>query len=240
MVHSNETLDLRIIFEDIDLVVIDKPAGMIVNDAKTTGNKLTVQEWFKSKIESGNPDTEFGSKGGVVHRLDKDTSGLLVLAKTEKAYENLKAQFLERKVVKKYAALVHGEFKEQQGIISLPIERHPMIWGKFAIGTDLSRTAITEWKALERYTKYDIRYTMMELMPMTGRTHQLRVHMKHIEHPIAADPIYLNKRQLEADLVWCPRLFLHAKYLEFDHPESGKRSVFESDLPKDLSDTLVV
>lgn len=232
--------EIIIIFEDQWILVIGKPAGIIVNDAKTTGNILTVQGWFKSKIESGKSDTEFGRKGGVVHRLDKDTSGLLVLAKTEKAYETLKTQFLERKVVKRYAALVHGEFKEQQGIISLPIERHPKVWGKFAIGTDLSRTAITEWKAFDRYTKYDIRYTMMELRPMTGRTHQLRVHMKHIEHPIATDPIYLNKRQLEADLVWCPRLFLHAKYLEFDHPESGKRCVFESDLPKDLSDTLVV
>ena len=227
-------------------MVVDKPSGMVVNKAQTVKEE-TVQEWFSNKIlipkseilnkskypnsksknlEFRDSSLEFVEKGGVVHRLDKDTSGVMVLAKTPEAYEKLKLQFLERKTVKKYIALVHGELKGE-GVISTPIERHGQ---KFFVGNDLSRTAITEWRALQRVSPY----TLMELTPHTGRTHQLRVHMRHIGHPIVSDPLYGDRKTWKKDLQICPRLFLHAKYLEFTHPVTGEKVHFESDLPTEL------
>ncbi|OGD08197.1 hypothetical protein A2397_05665 [Candidatus Amesbacteria bacterium RIFOXYB1_FULL_44_23] len=228
---------MQIIFEDRWICVVNKPWGMVVNNAKTNKG-LTVQDWFLQKdlgleVGDGEKDTEFALKGGVVHRLDKDTSGILVLVKTLKAYNGLKSQFLERKVSKTYLALVHGEMKPAEGVISLPIERHPKVWGKFAVGTDLSLTAITEWKTMGKYTWQNEVYTLLELKPHTGRTHQLRVHMKHLEHPIVADPIYGGKAA-KKDLELCPRLFLHAGKLEFSHPDSGERLEFEAKLPEEL------
>lgn len=225
-------LDPRIIFEDAWMVVIDKPAGMVVNDAQTAKGE-TVQKWFSNRIRSGG-NGEFYDKGGVVHRLDKDTSGVMVLAKTPEAYEKLKQQFLERKAVKKYVALVHGKLAEEEGIISAPIERNPKIKSKFTIGTDLSRTAITEWKVTRQWADF----ALLELAPHTGRTHQLRVHMQHLGHPIVADPIYGWKKTLGEDLKWCPRLFLHAKELEITHPGSGERVKFEALIPPELQRVL--
>lgn len=221
-----EKREVKIIYEDGEIVVIDKPAGWIVNKSDTTKEK-TIQEWHGVGQGVG----EFYDKGGVVHRLDKDTSGVMVLAKTEVAYEGLKKQFLERKTVKKYVALVHGIFKEKEGIISLPVERYGQ---KFGIGKDLARTAITEWSVLKELENY----SLVELMPRTGRTHQLRVHLKHMGHPIVSDPIYGGRKQLKEDLKWCPRLFLHAKYLEFEHPMTGKRVSFETELPEELEKVL--
>lgn len=241
MVQSK--INPRIIYKDESLMVIDKPAGWVVNRAQTVKEK-TIQEWFSEKIlnpksenpnKSQNLNLEFWNKGGVVHRLDKDTSGVMVLAKTPEAYEKLKLQFLERKTVKKYVALVHGEFKEQEGVVSTPIERHGM---KFFVGGDLSRTAITEWKVLRQYSILNAQYSMLELTPHTGRTHQLRVHMRHLGHPIVSDPIYGDRKTWMKDLELCPRLFLHAKYLELTHPVTGEKATFEAMLPKELEEVL--
>ncbi len=165
-----------------------------------------------------------------MHRLDKDTSGVMVLAKTESAYELLKQQFLERKTVKKYVALVHGTFNEDKGLITSPIERHPKVHNKYTIGEDLARSAITEWQILRGFKKY----SLLELTPHTGRTHQLRVHLQSILHPIVSDPIYGWKKQQAEDLKFCPRLFLHAKFLEFTHPISRQKIHFEAKLPDEL------
>lgn len=231
----------KIVFEDDLMVVIDKPAGMVTNNAESVKEE-TVQGWFSHKLQSTNDnDTEFLNKGGVVHRLDKDTSGLLVLAKTPDAYTALKQQFLERTTVKKYESLVHGDFKEMSGEISTPIERHPQDRKRFYVGTDLSRTAITEWKVINKYEKRDINievFTQLELTPHTGRTHQLRVHMQYLHHPIVSDPIYGYKKSWEEDLTWCPRLFLHAKYLKIRHPGSGEYREFQAPLPLDLAQAL--
>jgi 23S rRNA pseudouridine1911/1915/1917 synthase len=243
----------RIVFEDEWLVVVDKPAGMVTNNAQTAGG-LTVQSWFESKIlnsksevpnktlELRNSNLEFYEKGGVVHRLDKDTSGLVVLAKTPAAYANLKEQFLTRKTKKTYLALVHGKIEPGAGIISLPIARHPKAWGKFAVGNDPAKTAITEW---QRIKIYDLRFmnkteklSFLELRPLTGRTHQLRVHLHHLGHPVVADPMYLGSRLLASDVAWCPRLFLHAAGLEFRHPAGGEKREFKSELPADLAQVM--
>src|SRR3989344_4915466 len=229
-------MSLRIVFEDEDVVVVDKPAGMVVNRSQTSQGG-TVQDWAERNFNDFLvfKNSEFGEKGGVVHRLDKDTSGLLVLAKNPEAYNALKKQFLERTVQKKYTALVHGKMPEPAGVISLPIERHPKVWGKFAVGRDLARTAITEWKVEGYYSRFNAHYTLLELKPVTGRTHQLRVHLKHLGHPVVSDPLYSGRRQLEQDRQWCPRLFLHASRLEIAHPGSGEKLIFNSGLPTDLA-----
>ncbi len=219
---------MKILFEDEYLVVIEKPAGIIVNNAESVKGE-TIQDWLKDKITIENPESEFAQKGGIVHRLDKDTSGLMVLAKTEQAYEGLKQQFLERKTMKVYLALVHGKFKEKEGVISLPIERHSKNKHKFAIGTDPSRTAITEYKV----RKENEDYALVELKLHTGRTHQIRVHMKHLGHPLLSDPIYGGKGYKQ-DIEFCPRLFLHAHVLQFKHPITGNIESFRSELPTEL------
>ena len=222
------------IFEDESLMVIDKPSGWIVNKAQTVKDE-TVQEWFWHRMEGSldyaRDDNEWERKGGVVHRLDKDTSGVMVLAKTPEAYEKLKQQFLERKTVKKYVALVHGEFKEAKGLINTPIER---IGQKFYVGKDLSRMAITEWEVVKKIGEN----TLVELTPHTGRTHQLRVHMRYLGHPIVSDPLYGDRKTWKRDLEFCPRLFLHAKYLEFTHPVTGEKVHFEAKLPTELENLI--
>ena len=228
----------RIIFEDESMLVIEKPAGVVVNEAQSVKEE-TIQSWFADKVKIYG-DTEFARKGGIVHRLDKDTSGVMVLAKNEESYEKLKAQFLERKTVKKYTALVHGGFRDPEGVISQPIIRHPKDRHRFTTekGGDLSRTAITHWKVVRTELHPAFRgeqpFTLLELVPHTGRTHQLRVHLQYMHHPIVSDPIYGFKKTWKEDLIWCPRLFLHAKYLEFTHPVSDERVKFESELPSEL------
>lgn len=218
-----------IVFEDESLVVVDKPSGWV--------SDTDVKQWFNRRLPAGQArfkGTEFWEKGGVVHRLDRDTSGLLVLARTPEAYEGLKKQFLERKVVKKYMALVRGKLDDEAGIVNLPVVRNPKNKFKFTIGADLSRTAISEWKKVDEFLIFGSNFTLVELRPLTGRTHQLRVHLKHLGHPVVGDEIYGGKQFLE-EKKWCPRLFLHAKYLEFDHPVTGMRVKFESEVPRELS-----
>ncbi len=219
----------EIIFEDDALVVINKPSGMVSNNAQTIQVE-TVQDWFAPYIK-GAGETEFYQKGGLVHRLDKDTSGIMVLAKTEESYNYLKLQFLERRTIKKYWALVHGIPDKDSGLITAPIERHPKDKHKFTVGGDLARSSITEWNVLEKFKEF----SLLELTPHTGRTHQLRVHLQHIHHPIVSDPIYGFQKRVQDDLAICPRLFLHAFYLEFTHPVSHERVHFEAPLPEDLS-----
>ena len=199
-------MNILVLYEDESLVVVDKPAGMVVDEvAAQTGARL-------------------------VHRLDRDTSGIMVLAKNASAELDLKKQFEERKVVKKYLALVHGEMPEDQGLITTPLAKHPQNRTRVVVGGETDRSAITEWKVTKRIQSY----TLVELLPHTGRTHQLRVHPQSIGHPIVADPIYGYRKKLKADLAFCPRLFLHATYLEFTHPTTGRRNSFTSQLPTDL------
>ena len=230
--EEREVKDINIIYEDEWICVIDKPAGLVVNDSNTS--KDTLQSWFAKRYEIKRDETEFGLKQGLVHRLDKDTSGVMVLAKTPEAYEKLKSQFLERKVIKKYAALVHGIMNQESGIVNQPVVRNPKNKLKFAVGNDLSKTAITQWRVVKAGGKH----SLLELAPHTGRTHQIRVHLKHLGHPIVSDPIYGGKRYRE-DIKWCPRLWLHAKYLEFDHPGSGDRVSFEVPVPAELAKAMV-
>jgi len=228
----------KIVFEDECVCVIDKPSGMVVNNSATTKDRDTVQDWFVSKRSHG--EGEFEQKGGVVHRLDKDTSGLLILAKNAKAYDYLKLQFLNRKAEKSYTALVHGEVKPEKQIISLPVGRHPRNPKHFAVVEDKSRSAITRWQVIGRYRdrQTEENYCLLMLAPLTGRTHQLRVHLKYFHYPIVGDPIYGDRKSWKKDLIWCPRLFLHAEKLVLTHPGNLQQVTWEAALPEDLKSVL--
>jgi len=225
-------IEPRILYEDEDICVIDKPSGMVVNKSNST-HEITIQEWFENKLEYKELNTEFIQKGGVVHRLDKDASGALILAKNDSAYEGLKKQFMNRETEKIYLVMVHGQMKEKEGIIATPVERNPNKKMRFFVGTDLSKTGITSWKVLAQ----NIDYSFLEVKIMTGRTHQIRVHMKHLGHPVVADPLYGFAKRWQGDLEFCPRLFLHAYKLSLVHPVNLKWLTFTAELPEELRKT---
>lgn len=208
----------RIIFEDDSFLIIDKAAGIVVNRSQSAKEE-TIEDWAAGKF--------------IVHRLDKDTSGLLLVAKTAEAWENLKSQFKNRETVKKYLALVHGKVEPEQGTVNAPIGRNPfnrMHFGVFPGG----REAVTDYKIYKCYQNY----TLLEVTPHTGRTHQIRVHLKYLNHPVVSDPIYGGRKNYQADKKWCPRLFLHATSLTIKHPVSGETKTFSSPLPADLQTAL--
>jgi 23S rRNA pseudouridine1911/1915/1917 synthase len=214
-----------------------------------------VQEWVESRRSenlenrkvgsSGAPEfwvPEFSDRSGIVHRLDRETSGLLVIAKTPEAFAALKNQFQERTVVKKYLALVHGEVKPAEGMICAPVERSPFNRKHFGVfpGGRRAETSYRLIKTLKKLKNKDGEETLslLELSPKTGRTHQIRVHLKYVNHPIVSDPIYGGRKQCREDLKFCPRLFLHAACLEFTHPVSNERLTFVSELPPSLAAVL--
>lgn len=204
------SFSMDIVYEDRDLLVVNKPPGLIIDRA-------TIQTPGRL----------------VVHRLDKDTSGLLIFAKTAEALENLQRQFKERNVKKRYLALVHGKILPSSGTIDKPIGRNPKGGGKFAIVED-GRGSVTKY----RVQKYIADYTLLDVRPQTGRTHQIRVHLKSIGHPVVGDKLYASRRQQKEDEKIIKRQFLHAYRLGFEHPRTGEWLTFELDLPVDLKNVL--
>ncbi len=233
----------EIIFEDGDFAVINKPFGMVVNKADSAKDS-TVQEWAEKILQIANShlpiadNSEFIRRGGIVHRLDKDTSGILLIAKNEDAFINLQKQFKDRVVHKKYLALVHGLVAPGAGVINAPIERNPfnrMRFGVFPGG----REAVTEYKTLTNYrnTKGET-YSLLEVFPKTGRTHQIRVHLKHLNHSIVSDVLYGGRKILKDDLKLVARMFLHAASIELHHPKTDNIIKFECELPEVLAKAL--
>ncbi len=231
----------RIIFEDEDMLIIDKPAGMVVNKADTTKNMMTVQDWIQRKFRISNGGSEFEKRGGIVHRLDKETSGILVIAKNEQAFANLQEQFKSRNVKKTYITLVHGELKPEVGEINVPIGRLPWNRTRFGVLAD-GREASSKYKVLGiKYLVLDkVRepLSLVEVYPQTGRTHQIRVHMRHVGHPIFADELYAGRKVSKRDRKLLPHHFLHASKIAFDHPRTGEKVEFESKLLPDLQEFL--
>jgi 23S rRNA pseudouridine1911/1915/1917 synthase len=232
----------KIIFEDDQVLVIEKPAGLVVNRAATVKEK-TLQDWLAQRLQffaGENENKEFSKRTGLVHRLDKETSGLMVVAKTAAAYEFLVKQFKERKVLKKYLALIHGCLKPLVGDIQAPIKRHPRNRFRFGVFVD-GRPAVTHYQVLAYYehpkekNKSKRYYSLVEVVPKTGRTHQIRVHFSHLHYPVVSDRLYAGRKTSRQDRGWCSRLFLHAAYLEFTHVTSGKRVKFVSKLPAALA-----
>ena len=226
------------LYEDDDLLVVDKPSGMVVNNAETyTG--VTLQDLLEGYFGIGDSLDGLGGRAGIVHRLDKATSGLLMVAKTEEAFTGLQAQFKRREVAKQYMALVHGIPPTPEGIIDAPLARNPKKRFTYAVVAG-GREAETQYRVVERYTASFLHenVTLVELSPKTGRTHQIRVHMAALGTPLVADEQYAGKKRYKRDLTWCPRLFLHAASLTVTHPTSEERVTFTSELPLDLRGVL--
>lgn len=225
-----------IIFEDDSILVLDKPSGWITNDASTTTTQPVIQTWLRENLKYplvGDRER----RDGIVHRLDKETSGLLVVAKTISAFANLQSQFKERKVAKTYIALAHGEITPKEGKIEAAVGRLPWRRSRFGVLPG-GREAVTEYKVIKTLTKDTEKLSLVELYPKTGRTHQIRIHLKFIGHAIVADDFYAGRKTARDDREWCPRLFLHAAKITFFHPVTGKEVKFESSLPEDLESVL--
>ena len=222
-----------IIFEDESILVLNKPSGWITNDASTTTTQPVLQTWLRENLKYpliGDRER----RDGIVHRLDKETSGLLIIAKTISAFENLQSQFKERKVTKTYIALTHGEIEPKEGEIVASVGRLPWRRERFGVLPG-GREATTDYTVIKTLENKDEKFSLVELYPKTGRTHQIRIHLKFIGHPIVGDFFYAGRKTAREDRLWCPRLFLHAKEITFFHPQTGKEVKFESELPKDLN-----
>jgi len=232
----------KIIYEDDALMVLDKPAGWIVNEAKTTKDVPVIQTWIAENF-SFPLAKSWEARSGIVHRIDKETSGLLLIAKTESVFRALQEQFKNRVVKKRYIALVHGKLADSCGEIDVPVGRLP--WNRERFGVlPGGREAKTSYKVIEEFVKKGEKkndsetLSLVEVAPLSGRTHQIRIHFKHINHALVGDSFYAGRKTSRRDRMWCPRLFLHASYIEFDHPEKKNRVHFESKLPSDLQKVL--
>lgn len=228
--------DIKILFENEDLLVLDKPAGITVNRSDTTKDEITVQDFVEKNFSPSANDTEsdFYKRNGIVHRIDKETSGILLVAKNPKAFENLQAQFKERNVAKTYIALVHGNVVSDNGEINVPVGRLP--WNRKHFGVLAGgKESLTFYKVIERFNKP---FTLLELNPKTGRTHQIRVHLKYFNHPIFSDPLYAGRKTARDDRKILDRVFLHAKNITFSDPKTGAQLQFESPLPYELTQAL--
>ena len=207
-------ISVPIIYEDDQVVVVDKPAGMVVHPGAGTDGGTLVEGLLAARDLPVDDDP---SRPGVVHRLDKETTGIIVVAKTPQALSSLKRQFASREVTKFYLALVEGNIEEEEGLIDAPVGRDPARPRIMAV-TPRGRPAKTAFRVLERLP----RGTLLLLRPKTGRTHQLRVHMHYIGHPIVGDPLYGSEGE---------HMFLHAWRIAFVHPITGEQMRFEAPVP---------
>jgi 23S rRNA pseudouridine1911/1915/1917 synthase len=229
-------MEPKIIFEDESLFVVDKPAGWITNDADTTTTQPVLQTWIRENFDYLLKDSR-EMRDGIVHRLDKETSGIIIVAKTKDAFEKLQAEFKERKVSKTYVALLHGKVEPPEGEIKAEVGRLPWHRSRFGVLPG-GRESSTLYKVLEYYPGNNAGHSLVEFHPKTGRTHQIRIHARYIGHAIVADEFYAGRKTARNDRKWCPRLFLHATSIKFIHPVTGKEVEFKSELPEDLQGVL--
>ncbi|MBR2963996.1 MAG: RluA family pseudouridine synthase [Lentisphaeria bacterium] len=225
---EGEDIPLDVIYEDDVLLVINKPAGMVVHPAAGNWHGTVVNALLGR--EPGLDDEDFDAmRPGIVHRLDKDTSGALVIAKTAKALRKLAKSFADRDVQKTYLAIVHGWPSPPVNVVNAPIMRHPD-HKRMAIARDgQGREAVTTWKLIRKGLWDGRKVAVMEMQPHTGRTHQIRVHLSYKDYPIVGDKLYNRGRSSPA-----PRQMLHARRISFPHPVTGERMEFEAPLPDDF------
>jgi 23S rRNA pseudouridine1911/1915/1917 synthase len=221
-----QDIPLDVIYEDSDIIVINKPSGMVVHPAlgNYSGTLVNALMYHCKDLSGINGKI----RAGIVHRIDKDTSGLLVACKNDLAHKNLSEQFMEHKVNKIYYCLVNGVIPHNMGLIDAPIGRDPQSRQQMAV-VENGKEARTHFKVLERFEKN----TLVEVKLETGRTHQIRVHMKYIGYPLVGDPVY-GVRKVVGD----NGQFLHAKKLEFYHPRTNEFLSFETELPNDFNELL--
>ncbi|HEY9060415.1 MAG TPA: RluA family pseudouridine synthase [Pseudobacteroides sp.] len=224
-----EKIDMDIVYEDKDILVINKPKGMVVHPA--AGNYSgTLVNGLMDYCGDDLSDINGVIRPGIVHRIDKDTSGLLVVAKNNKAHEKLTEMLKAHDIKRVYYAVVDGVIREESGKIDAPIGRHPVDRKKMAVSTKNGRHSVTYFKVLERFEDA----TFIEVRLETGRTHQIRVHMSYIGYPVMGDEVYGRRnKSINTD-----GQVLHAKILEFIHPVSGENMRFEVDLPHYFKEVL--
>ena len=224
-----EAIPLKILHEDQDLVAIDKPAGMVVHTGAgvRSGTLVNALLHHFDTLSSAGGDL----RPGIVHRLDRYTSGVLLVAKNDAAHQNLAEQFASRQIEKTYLALVHGKVKLDHGRIAKPITRDPRQRVRMTARLARGRQAITEYHVLRRSKDF----TFLEVRIGTGRTHQIRVHLASIGHPVAGDRLYGAPATIDGQPT-LSRFFLHAHRIRFDHPSTGDRITVESPLPAELED----
>lgn len=220
-----ENIPLDIVYEDDDVIVINKPQGMVVHPAPGHDEHTLVNALlYHCPLSTINGTF----RPGIVHRIDKDTSGLLMVAKNDKAHRSLAKQLKDKTNIREYVALVHGRIAEDEGTINAPIGRSLKDRKKQAVVKD-GRNAVTHFEVFKRYRDY----TFVKCILETGRTHQIRVHMKYIGHPLVGDPLYGPKKTIKGN-----GQFLHAGKLGFVHPTTGKLLIFEAPLPKIFQECL--
>lgn len=240
-------MEIPILYEDDQFFIINKPSGIVVNRAESVKGE-TVQDWIEQKdkrqTEKGKrADEDFYNRSGIVHRIDKETSGILLIAKTPKAFAELQRQFKERAVKKTYLAIVHGKLVPEEGEIRAPVGRLPWSQERFGILPG-GKDAVTRYKVISTFPvahnsgnpkdSRNLLLTLVELYPETGRTHQIRVHLKYINHPIVGDYLYAGRKTSRDDRTWALRVMLHAWKIECIHPISGNHLAFEAQIPDDM------
>lgn len=223
-------LPLDIVYEDDDLLIINKAPGMVVHPAPGHSEDTLVNALLAYYPQIQTSETD--QRPGIVHRLDRDTSGLLIVARHPRAQAALLTQMQQHEIVKRYLALVEGNLTLDQGSIDAPIGRDPRHRQQMAILATGSREARTHFRVLERFA----RHTLLLIQLETGRTHQIRVHLKAIGHPVVSDPVYGSGTVLRGPQLH--RQFLHASHLQFAHPITGQQLQFEAPLPADLQSIL--
>ena len=223
-VLAPEEMDLRIAYEDEHLVVVDKPAGLVVHPAPGHATGTLVHGLLEHDVAGGDDE-----RPGIVHRLDRDTSGLMVVARSEEAHRRLQDLVRRRKLERHYRALVVGRPRSRAGRIEAPIGRDRCDRMRHSLDTDTPREAVTHFEVVELLP----RHTLLDVKLETGRTHQIRVHLNAVGLPVAGDSVYGRPHELGLD-----RQFLHAARLAFTHPFTGERVEIESPLPEDLQDAL--
>lgn len=239
-----EDIPLDVVFEDDHLLVVNKPPGMVTHPGagNYTGTLVNALLHYSSKL-SGIQGIE---RAGIIHRLDKNTSGLIIVARNDEVHVALQRELKEQRIRKTYQALVCGHMKDDSGVIDLPIGRSLKDRKKMTVTTRLSRRAVTEYKLVDRYRLYDL----LEINLKTGRTHQIRVHFGHTGHPVFGDPQYGGREKWHRGIFSPDRMLagkalgminrqaLHARRLEFTHPITGKKLILETDLPDDFKNLL--
>ena len=224
-----ENIPLDIVYEDDDVLVVNKPRGMVVHPA--VGNYSgTLVNALMFHCEDSLSSINGVIRPGIVHRIDKDTSGLLMVAKNNKAHESLSRQLAEHTITRKYRALVYNNFNEDEGTVDAPIGRDPKNRLRQAVIYENSKRAVTHWRVMERFGKY----TLVEAELETGRTHQIRVHMAYINHPLVGDLLYGPKKQT----LFKDGQLLHAGILGFIHPSTGEYMEFSRPLPDEFSQVI--